>query len=66
VFGVSILHAGTMLADGKWLARGGRVLNVVATGPGLRQTRYRAYEAIDLIDWPDGFCRKDIGARAQK
>ena len=64
--GVSILHAGTMLADGKWLARGGRVLNVVATGPGLRQTRYRAYEAIDRIDWPDGFCRKDIGARAQK
>jgi len=66
VYGVSILHAGTMLADGNWLSRGGRVLNVVATGPGLRQTRYRAYEAVDLIDWPDGFCRRDIGARAQK
>ena len=66
VYGVSILHAGTMLAGDDWLARGGRVLNVVATGPGLRQTRYRAYEAVDLIDWPDGFCRKDIGGRAQK
>ena len=66
VYGVSILHAGTMLTNGEWLARGGRVLNVVATGPGLRQTRYRAYEAVDLIHWPDGFCRKDIGARAQK
>jgi phosphoribosylamine--glycine ligase len=59
--GVTILHAGTMLANGYWLSRGGRVLNVVALGPGLRQARYKAYEAIELIDWPDGFCRKDIG-----
>ncbi|MFM9889078.1 MAG: phosphoribosylamine--glycine ligase [Rickettsiales bacterium] len=62
--GVSILHAGTIRAGEQWLARGGRVLNVVATGGSLRQTRYHAYEAVDLIDWPDGFCRRDIGAKA--
>ena len=61
---VTVLHAGTSQAgEHSWLAQGGRVLNVVATGASLRQARYRAYEAIDLLDWPDGFCRRDIAAQ---
>ena len=46
------------------LADGGRVLNVTAQGRSLEQARERAYAAIDRIDWPDGFCRRDIGWRA--
>jgi phosphoribosylamine--glycine ligase len=45
------------------LANGGRVLNVTAQGASLAQARERAYAAIDLIDWPDGFCRRDIAAK---
>jgi phosphoribosylamine--glycine ligase len=62
--GVTILHAGTHRVGEQWLSKGGRVLNIVATGASMRQARYRAYEAIDLIDWPDGFCRRDIGLKA--
>jgi len=62
--GVTIFHAGTRIADGRVLADGGRVLNVTATGATLAQARARAYAAIDRIDWPGGFCRRDIGARA--
>ncbi len=64
VYGVSILHAGTSRAGDQWLSRGGRVLNVIATAGSVRQARYRAYESVDMIDWPDGFCRRDIAARA--
>jgi phosphoribosylamine---glycine ligase len=66
VYGVSILHAGTILTGDILLSHGGRVLNVVATAPSLRQARMRAYESIDLIDWPDGFCRRDIGAKVSQ
>jgi phosphoribosylamine--glycine ligase len=62
--GVTLFHAGTRIADGRVLADGGRVLNVTATGATLAQARARAYAAIDRIDWPGGFCRRDIGARA--
>ncbi len=62
---VTIFHAGTKRgADGRLLANGGRVLNVTATGKTIAEAQKRAYEAIDLIDWPDGFCRRDIGWRA--
>jgi phosphoribosylamine--glycine ligase len=65
VTNVRIYHAGTALAaDGSLLAAGGRVLNVCATGPDLRRAHDSAYAAIDLIDWPEGFCRRDIGWRA--
>ena len=63
IHGVTVYHAGTMMAGDILLARGGRVLNIVATAGSLRQARMRAYEAIDLIDWPEGFCRSDIGAK---
>jgi len=57
-------HAGTKRTDGKLVANGGRVLNVTARGASLQQARTTAYGAIDKIDWPDGFYRKDIGWRA--
>jgi phosphoribosylamine--glycine ligase len=62
--GVTIFHAGTRFDGGRVLADGGRVLNVTAIGATLEQARDRAYAAIDRIDWPDGFCRRDIGWRA--
>lgn len=62
--GVAIFHAGTARAGEEWVSRGGRVLNIVATATSLRQARYKAYETIDMIDWPEGFCRRDIGSKA--
>ena len=63
--GVQIFHAGTeSSADGHIRASGGRVLNVCATGANLRAARDAAYAAIQTIDWPEGFCRHDIGWRA--
>jgi phosphoribosylamine--glycine ligase len=65
VEGVHIFHAGTRADDdGAIRAAGGRVLNVVGVGDGLRDAAARAYRAIDRIDWPGGFCRRDIGWRA--
>jgi phosphoribosylamine---glycine ligase len=61
---VKIFHAGTKRADGKLLADGGRVLNVVGTGATLREARERAYAVADRIEWPEGFFRHDIGWRA--
>ena len=62
--GVEIFHAGTEQRDGRLLATGGRVLNVTARGRTVAEAQARAYAAIDLIDWPGGFCRRDIGWRA--
>jgi phosphoribosylamine--glycine ligase len=63
--GVTVFHAGTKRDEsGRLLAHGGRVLNVCATGPTIAAAQKRAYEAVDRIDWPDGFCRRDIGWRA--
>jgi phosphoribosylamine---glycine ligase len=63
VEGVLVFHAGTRIEDGRVLADGGRVLNVTASGSTLAEARTRAYAAVDLIDWPGGFCRRDIGWR---
>jgi len=61
---VVIFHAGTTAGpDGRLLANGGRVLDITATGPTMAEARARAYAAADRIDWPEGFCRRDIGAR---
>jgi len=62
--GAKVFHAGTRSADGALLAAGGRVLNVTATGATVSEARDRAYVAVDRIDWPGGFCRRDIGWRA--
>jgi len=61
---VEIFHAGTTNRDGEILATGGRVLNVTALGNSVQEAQARAYEAIDKIDWPEGYCRRDIGWRA--
>ncbi|MFE3837668.1 phosphoribosylamine--glycine ligase [Pseudogemmobacter sonorensis] len=57
-------HAGTGAQEGRIVATGGRVLNVTARGASLREARDAAYAMVDAIDWPEGFCRKDIGWRA--
>jgi phosphoribosylamine---glycine ligase len=62
--GVEIFHAGTRRDGDRILAAGGRVLSVTARGESVAQAQARAYEAIGLIDWPQGFCRRDIGWRA--
>jgi phosphoribosylamine---glycine ligase len=62
--GVDIFHAGTVLKDGHILANGGRVLNVCATGKTVTEAQRRAYAAVDKINWPEGFCRRDIGWQA--
>ncbi len=62
--GVTVFHAGTKRDGGKLVANGGRVLNVTATGKTLKEAQNRAYQAVDAIDWPGGFCRRDIGWRA--
>jgi phosphoribosylamine--glycine ligase len=61
---VEIFHAGTKHEGGKLLADGGRVLGVTARGKDIADAQSRAYAAVDKIDWPGGFCRRDIGWRA--
>ena len=62
--GVTVTQAGTRRDGARLVASGGRVLNVTGTGPTLAQARDRAYAGVDAVDFPDGFCRRDIGARA--
>ena len=59
-----VFHAGTLRRDGKLIANGGRVLNVTALGRTVGEARDRAYAEVDRIEWPEGFCRRDIGWRA--
>ena len=59
-----VFHAGTAARDGSIVASGGRVLNVTARGESLREAHEKAYAMVDAIDWPGGFCRRDIGWRA--
>ncbi len=62
--GVRIFVAGAERdGEGRLVATGGRVLGVTATAPTVGEARTRAYAAIDRVDWPDGFCRRDIGWR---
>ncbi|MCP1836054.1 phosphoribosylamine--glycine ligase [Bradyrhizobium sp. USDA 4532] len=64
VEGVEIFHAGTVAKDGAIIANGGRVLNVCAMGKTVTEARDRAYQSVDRIKWPDGFCRHDIAWQA--
>jgi phosphoribosylamine---glycine ligase len=59
-----VFHAGTRADGDRILADGGRVLGVTARGRTVMEARERAYQAVDLIDWPEGFCRRDIAWRA--
>ncbi len=59
-----VFHAGTLRDDqGVLRASGGRVLNVSARGTTVREARDTAYQAVDTIDFAQGFCRRDIGWR---
>jgi phosphoribosylamine--glycine ligase len=62
--GVTVFHAGTKRDGDKIVSNGGRVLNVTALGKSVTEARERAYKAVALIDWPEGFYRSDIGWRA--
>jgi phosphoribosylamine--glycine ligase len=62
--GVEVFHAGTALDGDHIVANGGRVLGVTALGGTVKAAHDQAYMAVDLIDWDDGFCRRDIGWRA--
>ena len=63
--GVRVFQAGTARGpDGAVVSSGGRVLGIGATAPDLRSARETAYRAVDALDWPGGFCRRDIAHRA--
>jgi len=65
--GAMLFHAGTARReDGALVAAGGRVLNACGIGQNVAEARRRAYALVDRIDWPGGFCRRDIGWRALK
>ncbi|GIT90881.1 phosphoribosylamine--glycine ligase [Jannaschia pagri] len=59
-----VFHAGTARENGQMVASGGRVLGVTARGSSLSEAHRAAYGMVDQIDWPEGFCRRDIGWRA--
>ena len=61
---VVVFHAATALENGEVIATGGRVLGVTARAPTVQSAQSLAYRAVDCIDWPEGFCRRDIGWRA--
>ena len=62
---VMVFHAGTALDDdGQLVSNGGRVLGVTALADTVEDAQKLAYKAVDTIDWPKGFCRRDIGWRA--
>ena len=60
---IEVFHAGTRRDGKRLLAAGGRVLNVTALGATVQEAQHRAYAGVDKIDWPEGFCRRDIGWR---
>jgi phosphoribosylamine--glycine ligase len=61
---VLVFHAGTKQDGDRLVAQGGRVLNVTALGRTVAEAQAKAYEAVSRIEWPEGFCRRDIGWRA--
>jgi phosphoribosylamine--glycine ligase len=64
--GVMVLQAATRQVGDQLVSDGGRVLAIAALGSSISEAKKRAYDAVDLIDWPEGFCRRDIGWRATK
>jgi phosphoribosylamine--glycine ligase len=62
--GVKVFHAGTGSKDGHIIATGGRVLGVTALGDTIADAQKNAYKAVDTLNWPGGFCRRDIGKKA--
>jgi phosphoribosylamine--glycine ligase len=63
---VQIFHAGTAEKNGQIISIGGRVLGICAIGKDVMTARQSAYQAVNEINWPEGFCRRDIAWRAIK
>ena len=61
--GARVFQAGTSEENGRLVAAGGRVLGVAATGATVVEAQAAAYRGVDAIDFPSGFCRRDIGWR---
>jgi len=61
--GAKVFHAGTRMEGDTLVASGGRVLNVTALGDTVKEAQEAAYRAVDAIDFPTGFSRRDIGWR---
>lgn len=61
--GGKVFHAGTAINDRTLVANGGRVLSVTASGANVTEAQSEAYRMVDAIDFPTGFCRRDIGWR---
>ncbi|WP_343518537.1 phosphoribosylamine--glycine ligase [Sphingomonas sp.] len=61
--GAQVFQAGTRLDGDSLVAAGGRVLTVTATGASVTEAQAAAYRAVDAIDFPTGFARRDIGWR---
>ena len=54
-------HAGTKIIDEKIYSNGGRVLNFVSMSDDFKKNRDKIFNLIKLLDWKNGFFRKDIG-----
>ena len=64
---IVVFHAGTKRdEEGQLLSNGGRVLNVTAEGETIEEAVKKAYDAVEAIDWKDGFYRTDIAHHALK
>jgi phosphoribosylamine--glycine ligase len=61
---VVVFHAATRRDGDRILSNGGRVLGITAIGRSIGEAQARAYEAVATVDWPEGYCRRDIGWRA--
>lgn len=62
--GTTVFHAGTAEKDGVIVNSGGRVLGVTALGASVSEVQVVVYKALEKLDWPGGYYRKDIGYRA--
>jgi len=62
--GATVFHAGTSEENGKIVNSGGRVLGVTALGATVSEAQTAVYGALEKLDWPGGFYRRDIGYRA--
>jgi len=62
--GVKVFHAGTALQGEHIVANGGRVLGVTAIAKDIASAQAKAYQAVNTIDWKEGFYRTDIAYRA--
>lgn len=61
-----LFHAGTVSKKGKYYVNGGRVLNVVATAPTLKEARDKAYAGVSKIHWRGAQYRSDIADKGLK